>query len=185
MKFEVQGGSVKEPISLEAAKMHIRTVIGDTTEDEHILRPLISAAREFAENTTGVSWAEQTIDAYPEGWGVIRLPRPPVREVLGITYRDEQGEEHVLEPDRYAVDRIGAKIYIKDPPTAVLDVGHPIKVTYTAGKGELPQTVRQAMLLLIGHWYNNREAVVVGSAASVEVDMTVRTLLNAKREWWF
>ena len=185
MKFNVQTGSIKEPIELDAAKMHIRAITGDDTEDEHILRPLIAAAREFAEDVTGVSWAEQTIDAYPENWGVIRLPRPPLRSVESIIYRDENEQEHVMDPGKYAVDLIDAKIYIKDPPLVKLGIGHPIKVTYKAGGGEVPRLIRQAMLLLIGHWYQNREAVVVGSATSVEVDMTVKTLLNARKEWWF
>ena len=53
------------------------------------------------------------------------------------------------------------------------------------GGGAVPFTIRQAMLLLIGHWYENRQMVVVGSVASVEVQATVRTLLNQHRTWWF
>lgn len=183
--FNARAEGIKEPITLDDVKMHLRTILGDTTEEESILRPLISTAREYAEGVTGHAWAEQTIDAFPEAWGVIRLPRPPVKQVEEIAYRTEDGTEHVLDADRYAVDLIGAKIYIKDPPTDALSEGHPIRVTYKAGGDPLPHTVRQAMLLLIGHWYNNREAVVVGSAASVEVDITAKTLLNAKKEWWF
>lgn len=41
------------------------------------------------------------------------------------------------------------------------------------------------MLLLIGHWYTNREAVVVGAFASVEVAQTVNSILNLYKVWWF
>lgn len=185
LEFEVHESGIKEPVTLADAKMHIRAITGDTTEDEAIILPLISAAREYAEGRTGRSYAEQTISAYPEGWGVYQLPRPPVRSVESITYRDENGDENTLEPERYAVDLVAGKVYIKEPPGITLDIGHPIKVTYKAGGGLVPSMVRQAMLLLIGHWYNNREAVVVGSVGSVEVDMAVTALLNAKKGWWF
>jgi uncharacterized phiE125 gp8 family phage protein len=42
----------------------------------------------------------------------------------------------------------------------------PIQVTYVAGYGaaaSVPQKYKQAMLLLIGHWYENRETVIVGT----------------------
>jgi len=41
---------------------------------------------------------------------------------------------------------------------------------------------------LIGHWYENREAVVVGAYtlfASVEVSMAVNTLLRQYKARWF
>ena len=58
-------------------------------------------------------------------------------------------------------------------------------ITYEAGTLELPATVQQAILLLVGHWYDNREAVVVGSVTSVEVGMAVKNLLNQNKDWWF
>ena len=56
-------------------------------------------------------------------------------------------------------------------------------ITYTAGYEETPYLVRQAMLLLIGHWYTNREAVIQGS--TTEIDIAVRAMLNQYKGWWF
>ncbi len=44
--------------------------------------------------------------------------------------------------------------------------GEPVVVRYVAGygvAGDVPALLKRAMLLLIGHWYENREAVVVAS----------------------
>ena len=41
----------------------------------------------------------------------------------------------------------------------------------------LGEDVKQAVLLLVGHWYENREAVVVGSSSSGALDMAVEALL--------
>lgn len=42
--------------------------------------------------------------------------------------------------------------------------------------------IGQAMLLLIGHWYANREAVIVG-AAPAELPMAVQWLIGPFRVW--
>ncbi|MCU5775226.1 head-tail connector protein [Winslowiella arboricola] len=44
----------------------------------------------------------------------------------------------------------------------------------------LDDDIRAAMLLLIGHWYSNREAVVIGQATS-EVPFAVEALLQPYR----
>lgn len=183
MKYNVQS-ILHEPIELQAAKDHIRTVYGDTSEDETIIKPLIEAAREFAENVTGRAFAKQTIIARTAAWNSMQLPRLPVMSVEKVTYWTADNQEKEMEPSKYRVDLDEGIVYILNPPEDKLAEGNPIRVHYTAG-GETPATARQAMLLLIGHWYNNREAVVVGSATSVEVGMAAKTLLNQNKGWWF
>lgn len=50
---------------------------------------------------------------------------------------------------------------------------------------EVPKTIKQALFLLIAHWYNNREAVVAANVVPREVELTVRALLNQHKGWWF
>ena len=70
------------------------------------------------------------------------------------------------------------------PRGPVISVNKPgAVITYTAGYEETPYLVRQAMLLLIGHWYTNREAVIQGS--TTEIDIAVRAMLNQYKGWWF
>lgn len=59
------------------------------------------------------------------------------------------------------------------------DLGY--KYTTILEEGRLPKSVSQAILLLIGNFYNNREAVVYGSP--VEVPLAYRYLLNLQRNW--
>ena len=65
-----------------------------------------------------------------------------------------------------------------------LRAARPVEIVYTAGFTELPKAIRQAMLLLIAHWYTNREAVVTGNVAAAEVPVAARTLLNQYKRWW-
>lgn len=184
MRYVVTTGPTEEPVSMEAAKLHLRTVTGDTTEDAAIIGPIITAAREYCENITGRAIARQTITALPGSWAEMsRLPRPPILQVNKLSWYGEDGTEHVISPEGYVVDDTGVGLVI--PPPGPLRARQPISVEYQAGYDTCPMLVRQAMLLLIGHWYENREAVVVGSAASVDVSMTTKALLKQYKVWWF
>lgn len=155
-----------EPLNLEEVKLHLRINPGDTSEDIDILAPLISAAREYCENYCGKSLAEQTITVYPEVSGTVTLPRGPVISVDSVTVDGETVE--------YTADVRRGTVTVNKPGAVI---------TYTAGYEEIPYLVRQAMLLLIGHWYTNREAVIQGSTSTV--NMAVKTMLNQHRGWWF
>lgn len=155
-----------EPLSLEEVKLHLRNNPGDTSEDKDIIAPLISAAREYCENYCGKSFAEQSITAYPEVSGTATLPRGPVISVDSVTVDGEAVE--------YTADVRRGTVTVNKPGAVI---------TYTAGYEETPYLVRQAMLLLIGHWYTNREAVIQGS--TTEIDIAVRAMLNQYKGWWF
>lgn len=188
IKYAVTTAPTAEPITLADAKVHLRTVTGDTSEDSAIITPLIQAAREYCENVTGRALAAQTVKAYPEAWGLWRLPRPPLNTVTSIKYFDEDGTEYTLATTDYQVDTVDGKIDIIERPNVTLRDLNPIVAEYTCGYttgNALPMAIRQAMLLLIGHWYTNREAVMTGATTSVEVDLTARALLRQYKAWWF
>ena len=148
-----------EPLNLEEVKLHITTNPCDTSEDKDVIAPLISAAREYCENYCGRSFAVQTITAYPEVSGT-------VISVDSVTVDGEAVE--------YTADVRRGTVTVNKPGAVI---------TYTAGYEETPYLVRQAMLLLIGHWYTNREAVIQGS--TTEIDIAVRAMLNQYKGWWF
>lgn len=186
MKYAVEAGSIMEPVSLEDAKLHIRTVCGDTSEDSAIIQPIITAAREYCENVTGRAFARQTINAYPIGWAdAMQMPKTPVLSVESVTIREADGREKELPAGNYGLSKADGALHLWFKPDIRLAKVDPITIRYQAGYEVLPMAVRQAMLLLIGHWYENREAVVVGSAASVDVSLTAKTLLNQYKVWWF
>jgi hypothetical protein len=91
-----------------------------------------------------------------------------------------------VDTDVYFVDttslpgRVGLA-YEQEWPTDVTAGIGAVQVNYVAGYGAasaVPQTIKHAILLLIGHWYVNREAV--GPSMS-DVPMAVSSLLGS--EW--
>lgn len=61
------------------------------------------------------------------------------------------------------------------------------RITATLGYGDttdlIPPSLRQAALLMIGHWHLNREAVAIG--APVELPLGVEALIAPHRAGWF
>lgn len=172
---------------------NIVTETGEKTDETH-LSNLITAAREYCENRLGRSLCTQTLemmmDCFPSR-GAISLLRPPVQSVLSVKYKDYAGVETTLAADvDYLVDTdsdVGriALPYGKSWPSFSAYPVNPIRIQYMAGYSDtnpIPKTIKQAMLLLIGHWYANREAV--GNVGG-QIEFAVSALLNMYRCWWF
>lgn len=177
-----------EPVSSSEAKLHCR--VDGSTEDT-LITALITAARQFVENDTGLALITQTWSVYLDAWpNTLLLPHSPASAVTSITYTDEDGVTATLDAAAYTV-RTGFTpvrvVFDADAlPTVTLADFGAITVTYTAGYGAasaVPQPIRQAMLLLIGHWYRNREAVAAGNMGPLS--LAVDALLAPYRVNWF
>ena len=96
----------------------------------------------------------------------ISLPMGPATEITEIAYVDPSGTAQVLSPDAYELlaDEGASLIYpvcgTGWPATRVFP--NAVQITFKAGS-IAPQTLVLAMKQLIGHWYANREAVVMSS----------------------
>jgi uncharacterized phiE125 gp8 family phage protein len=180
-----------------AFSVDVVTKTGDTTEDD-LITALITAAREYCEGYTGRALATQTLEAYPPYFprkDEIEIPYPPLQSVTSVKYKNSAGAETTMVVDTdYIIDadsNVGRIVlpYAKTWPTATLYTVNPIKIRYVAGYYEanpIPKMIKQAMLLLIGHWYENREALLVGQGTmSKKIEFAVDALLSMYRARWF
>lgn len=169
-------------ITLADAKAHCRIEHG---EEDALVESLIKAACRHAENRTGRALEQQDaaqtiIDGFPPGRQGIELPWSPVRSVTEVRYLDATGTEQILTAGQLAVDH--RTVYPTLYPAWGTDWpatnGQFMSVTITASTGydPLPDDIRSAMLLIIGHLYENREAVVIGTIATA-LPFSVETLL--------
>lgn len=185
-----------EPISLAEAEAHV-FLDGEAATAQSARNPrTIAAAREYVEDATGRSLITQTweltLDRFPcaddpQG-AVILLPMGNVQEVTGITYLDEDGVQQTLDPSVYVLvasenpARVGLEVDQAWPATRNR-IGA-VTVTYSAGYGDtaaaVPEKLRQAVLLLFGHWHRNTEAVVTGTIATA-VQHSLDEILNSYR----
>lgn len=156
-----------EPLSILEAKAHLRV----HTEDEDLLiENLISAARKHVEGVTRRAIGTQTWDiTYSSFHDIEEIPLPPLQSVTHIKYYDADNAEQTLASTVYEVTGDDpAKVVLatdQDWPE-VYERTDAVTIRIVTGYDTIPATIKAAMLLLIGHWYENREQVAVGSIAT-------------------
>jgi len=152
-----------EPVSVAEAKAQLR--IGHDSEDE-LIGSLIAAARDEVERATGRALIAQswrlTLDDWPR-CGPVLLRRGPVTQILSITVFGGDGEAAVLAPDSYVadLDSVPARLHLDDPADPAVALNG-IEIDFAAGYGEagtdVPDILKRAIMLLVGHWYEFRAA---------------------------
>lgn len=183
-----------EPATLAEAKVHLRVADSFTADDAYITA-LITAAREYCEYRTDKAFLEQTLEWCVDYWPAVYLPsgyaRPvnysnaielprakPLQSVSSLTYKDSGGviTTMVLNTD-YIADTDSEPGRILPPygqtwPSFTPWPANAIRIRYVAGETtsplSFPQCLVQAMYLLIGHWYENREGVSIGQNVTIE-----------------
>jgi len=159
--------------------------------EDSLISGLITAAREYCQGFQNRAFVNQTwylwLDAWPAG-DYISIPLPPLSTITAITYYDTDDTAATFAAASYFVDNInepGRVIlnYGESWPSTTLRPANAICVEYVCGYGatsaSVPQVVRQAMLLLIGHLYENREAGI--DSALQEIPFGVKALLSLDR----
>lgn len=116
--------------------------------------------------------------------GGFKLPFPPLQSVSSITYVDQDGNSNTVPSADYVVDTAHepGRVFLKygaSWPSVALQPAAGVTIEYVAGYGDasdVPQAIKQAMLLIIGDLYEHREAVVVGTTAK-EIPLGAMALL--------
>lgn len=172
-----------EPVTLAEAKAQCRMVEDDS--EDTFLTSLIAPARAYVERVSGKLFVGGSRTERFTRWGdYLEIWRSPIDSIDSVEYSttDDPADDEALTG---FVSYLGfpARVSLEDDFPDLIE-GGTITVTYTAG--ELDATSeeyligKRAMLLLIGHWFENRETAVIGQA-SAEVDFAVRSLLDAIR----
>ncbi len=186
-----------EPVSLTEAKLQCRAS-DDVHDEDALIQTLIRASREYVETFTHRALLTQTwdwkLDAFPDC--ALKIPIANVSAITSITYTATDGTATVWPSASYQTDlpsgpkapfaRINTAYAQYYPLTR--DEMNAVTVRFVAGYGAtaatVPDGLKQAMKLLIGHWFMAREAVVVGvGIGALSVPMTVETLLFPYVAW--
>lgn len=171
-----------EPVTTAEARLQCRF---DGSSNDTFLGQAIAAARTRCEETTGRALITQTWTMTLDDWPyrshldgqdrhAIFLPRPPVQSVTSVSYVDEDGDTQVLATSAY-------RVHLGDPVTRITPaygttwptirkVTGAITIVSEHGYGDastdVPDDLRQGMLMLIEHFERNRGDEVTGTVTA-------------------
>lgn len=176
-----------EPVTRDEAKAHLR--VTDTAEDALIDR-LIAVARAAAEAHTGRAFVTQSFRLARDDWPdklCLPLPCPPLLAINDVRLYDAEGNASIWDASSYTVDtrftpgRLCLRSGWTWPVPGRAQGG--IEIDFHAGFGaaasDVPVAIRQAVLMLVAHLYENREAVA--GEAAVEIPSGAAALLAPYR----
>ena len=187
MPIQVLSPPISEPVTLVEAKMHLNLRNGFAAHDD-MVAVLIQGAREWSEQYTGRSFASRTVTEHWDYWPTcgIELQRSPVIEVTSVKYIAENTEIlETLSPAAYYIDTVSEPariVYNNDLSLPSLyERPNSVQVTYIAGYSDvanIPAAIKQAILLMVGFWYENREDMPTNETNNPRI-RSAQALLNS------
>jgi uncharacterized phiE125 gp8 family phage protein len=162
-----------EPITLAEAKLYLRV---EHADDDALIGALITAARTHVETRTRRALITQTwrfvFDRWPRD-GRLTLARAAARDVVAARVYDNEDVAHDVDTNAFVVDKAAAPALIGFAPWAVPFPGRSIAgieldvtLGYGAAASDVPEPLRQALRLLLAHWYENRGITQNGNDAA-------------------
>lgn len=154
-------GPATEPLALEETRLWLRV---DTKEDEALVLSLIKAARAAVEQATRRALVAQTwrlrLDRWPRE-RFLPLPLSPIASLDAVRVFDAAGAPSLADLSGFHIEQQrGARLVFDAPPPSPGRIAQGIEIDVTAGFGasaqSVPESLRQAMRLLVAHWYERR-----------------------------
>ena len=178
-----------------AFSVDVNTTTGDTNEDSY-LTALIVAARKYCENYQNRAYITQTWELSFDYWPsctldeVIELPKGNLQSITSIIYKDCAGTNITLDASNYVMSTRGilgriCPAYGKTWPSFTPYPLDAVVIKFVCGYGatsaSVPETVKQAMYLLVSHWYENRLPLADKMTVPDELNFAVTALLWQER----
>jgi uncharacterized phiE125 gp8 family phage protein len=182
-----------EPLTLAQVKEYFR--VDHSDEDDAIAR-CFSAAVGYVDGPEGFlqralidqTW-ELTLDAFP--MREIRIPLPPLIEVVSVNYDDGGGNPTTLDPSGYSVDNVsepGWIVPVSNWPSTFNGI-NAVRIRYRAGYvdtsmspnvGVVPDDITQALLIYAITVFDQRGVDVIGER-TIPLTWSAEQLLRRRR----
>jgi uncharacterized phiE125 gp8 family phage protein len=169
---------------LADVKAHLRVDHDD--EDALISSLLAGACGAVSEEIGRVLSAETWTLSFPQHSGDLVLPIRPVSAITAVAYYDRDDVEQSGDPDDFYLfphpDRPVLRPKSDKKWPDVIDREDAISLTVSAGLASVPDEILAAIKLLIGHWYENRNAVDAEKMG--ETPIAYRHICDLHRAKW-
>lgn len=181
LRIVVPTQPAEEPIQLPAANFHLRLTSDSADEspqfEDTLVAGLIRAARQAAEQYVDRPIAPATYEL--RRWCFAGCLPSPLQSIVSVSYVAEaDGALTELSGAGYELAGTEREPYLRVSygaafPSDVRPQDDSVRIRFVAGYGvsaPLPEPIRQAMLLMIGHWYTNRESQEMPLGAQALLD---------------
>lgn len=147
-----------------------------TNDDAELLR-IRDAVVDFISDYTGLSITSKTNTQYISYWMKTRLEEAPFIEIKSVQYYNSSNVLTTMPVADYFLIRSEApSIYINFAEYPSIKENTEIAINYSTGFAVLPKNIEQAIIALIGLWYNNPEAA--SPIAMTNVPMSAQFILD-------
>jgi len=182
-----------EPISLATARLHLRLDTSGSPPshpDDSLVTSLITAVRQNAEDYTGLKIASGTYEMRADSFKDFEsnLQTWPVTSITSVSYVDLNDETKTLTSSDYVLDTYTRPARLKPSLTKItFPAAKEVTIRFISGFTDgqspnpypMPKPLESAMLLMLGHLYDNREAVSLDQ--SYERPLGATYLMNPYR----
>lgn len=159
----------EEPLSLDEARTFLRVEHGD---DDELIAALIAGARIHVEAQTRRALITQSWRIMADNWpedGRIAVRPAPLQALTAARVYDSDGNAQAVDLQAFVPDKAASVLAFAPwalPSPGRLAAG--IELDLTVGYGDtalaVPEPLRQAVRLLVAHWYENRGLIGTGAA---------------------
>lgn len=190
MQLVLQTAPVSEPVTVDELAQHLRIDEYDSSSSTE-LESFIQAASEHVEEITSRALFTQTwnyyIDKFPS-CNSLKLPFGNLQSVTHVKYTDSDGTEttmtvsteYLVETNGNQCGRIVLPYYVSWPSFTAYP-SNPIVVQFVCGwddTDDIPEKYKQAIKLICGDFYDNRESQLF-SSSDYKTNPTAMNILNS------
>tara|TARA_R110000824_G_scaffold5803_2_gene26720 strand:- start:1712 stop:2326 length:615 start_codon:yes stop_codon:yes gene_type:complete len=191
----ISSPSTVQILTTAEAKTHLRV---DFSDDNDYIDSLVLAAQDVIENYCNIKIMDVTITQRCDSWyDSFELYFSPVQNsgkasIEHIKYYNDAATPVLTTwaASNYDFDKYSAPLRVSLADLDSVD-GYPnissmlnaIEITYKIGyssSSDVPKALKQACLILVGQWYENRQEAVVGRSVG-RIPMTATYLMNRYR----
>jgi uncharacterized phiE125 gp8 family phage protein len=166
-------GPAIEPVALDDAKAFLKV---ETADDDDVIAALIAGARIHVETQSRRALITQSWRLVRDAWpaeGRIAIAPVPLQALTAARVYRLDGSTQAIDPASFVVEAAAAPAMLAfaSPPLAPGRSVGGIELDVTVGYGDagddVPEPLRQAVRILVAHWYENRGLIAPGGAVAL------------------
>jgi len=169
-------------LSLADAKNHLRV---DVSDDDALITAMIDSAVEYCENYCSKIFDQRSVTYYLKSTSSFIFPLGDLQSVTSVSLRGTLAGDYIAataDVNYFVLSGTPGVIKLKDLGTTNADDLQPMKIIAVHGNtsSKVSKSVIAAVRFMVGHFYENRQAVIAGSIAT-SIPIGVDSLLNPVR----